>query len=144
MLASGVSEPLEPDGVDGSKWKGCEMARRKQSEVQISDLDDKELRRRLTNLNRGATAHLVMDPPSGPAYETELAAAETIVATDDEHAALPDRVAAREDLLASMGRLDPALRHCRGDMGKLPDSAIDDIAVNVYASRSWLTVPGTI
>lgn len=79
----------------------------------LGDLSDKELKRRLTNLNRGATAHLTMDPPSGPAYETEMAAAETIVAADDEHAALPDRVAAREDLLASMGRLDRARRFCR-------------------------------
>jgi hypothetical protein len=89
------------------------MARRMRVSIETADMDDKELRRRLTNLSRGATAHLAMDPPSGPAYETELAAAETIAAADDEHAALPDRVAAREDLLASMGRLDRALRHCR-------------------------------
>jgi hypothetical protein len=28
--------------------------------------------------------------------------------------------------------------------GEVADSAYDDIAVKVYASRSWLTVPGTI
>jgi hypothetical protein len=36
------------------------------------------------------------------------------------------------------------LKGSRGDLGELPDTAIDDIAVKVYASRSWLTVPGTI
>jgi hypothetical protein len=83
------------------------MARRTRVSIETANMDDKELKRRLTNLHRGATAHLTMDPPAGPAYETELAAAETIVAADDEHAA------AREDLLASLGRLDRALRHCR-------------------------------
>jgi len=36
------------------------------------------------------------------------------------------------------------LKASRGDMDELPDSGIDDIAAKIYASRSWLTVPGTI
>lgn len=36
------------------------------------------------------------------------------------------------------------LKATQGDLGELPDSAMDDIAVKVFASRSWLTGPGTI
>lgn len=36
------------------------------------------------------------------------------------------------------------LKASRGDMEQASDSAIDDLAVKVYGSRSWLTVPGTI
>jgi len=36
------------------------------------------------------------------------------------------------------------LKGSRGDLGGLPDSAIDDLAVKVFASRGWLTVPGSI
>jgi hypothetical protein len=36
------------------------------------------------------------------------------------------------------------LKASRGVIGEFPDSGIDDLGVKVFASRSWLTVPGTI
>ena len=36
------------------------------------------------------------------------------------------------------------IKASRGDFGQVADSGIDDIALKVFASRSWLTVPGTI
>jgi len=36
------------------------------------------------------------------------------------------------------------IKQSRGDLGELPDTAMDDMGVKVYAERSWLTVPGTI
>lgn len=36
------------------------------------------------------------------------------------------------------------IKASRGDFDQVADSAIDDIAVKVFVSRSWLTVPGTI
>lgn len=36
------------------------------------------------------------------------------------------------------------VKNSAGDMEELPDSSIPDLKVQVYASRSWLTLPGTI
>jgi hypothetical protein len=86
------------------------VARRKQSEAQVSERDDKALERRLRNLLRGATAWGLLDDDD-PRASAESAAREAIADGDDERLDLPTRVAAREDLLAEMGRLDRAVRH---------------------------------
>lgn len=90
------------------------MARRKPSTIETADLDDRALERRLRNLWLGSAPYMGMDKDT-PNYATEKAVAETIAAADNRNrkASLSDRVELREDLLASMGRLDRALRHCR-------------------------------
>lgn len=69
-----------------------------------------DLEWRLRNLGRGATSFMTLEQ-GNPEHDVERAAFEAIAAADDERASIEDRLSAREDLLASMGRLDRALRH---------------------------------
>lgn len=86
------------------------MARRRRSVVEAAQQDDLALQRRLTNLIRGATCCMSMENGSA-AYGVERAAFDSIAAADDPRRSLANRVAAREELLGRMGRLDQALRH---------------------------------
>lgn len=81
------------------------MARRKRSAAEVKSRDERALHWRHTNLLRGATSAMT----GGGAVEES--ASEVIASADDPRLSMTARVEAREELLASMGRLDRALRH---------------------------------